>query len=173
MERSEGFAPIARDDAELLILGSLPGQRSIAAAQYYAHPRNAFWQIMRDVFGVRGDYEARCAALIEQRIALWDVLRNSARPGSMDADIPLNDSQANDFEIFFQEHTAIEKVLCNGRKSAELFRRLVLPDLSKPPPCEVMPSTSPAYAAMSYDAKLHEWRRALTTRGDFMKEEST
>lgn len=161
MEPSEGFPAIARSDARLLILGSLPGQRSIAAQQYYAHPQNAFWQIMDDVFGIRGDYDARCDALMRRRIALWDVLRSSERPGSMDADIVMQSARANDFESFLREHTGIDRILCNGQKAAQLFRRLVLRTLSTQPTVHVLPSTSPAYAAIRYEVKLRRWRSAL------------
>ncbi|MCH8159542.1 MAG: DNA-deoxyinosine glycosylase, partial [Proteobacteria bacterium] len=84
MAMSEGFPAIARPDATLLILGSLPGQRSIDAGQYYAHPQNAFWKIMSSLYGIDGSYQQRCAQLIERRIALWDVLASSVRPGSLD-----------------------------------------------------------------------------------------
>src|SRR5210317_1751806 len=96
MAPSEGFAPVARGDARVLVLGSLPGARSIAEQQYYAHPQNAFWPIMRELFMIDGDYAARCDQLRENGIALWDVLRSSVRPGSMDADIQLGSAVAND-----------------------------------------------------------------------------
>ena len=164
MERSEGFPPIARRDAQLLVLGSLPGQRSIAEQQYYAHPQNVFWRIMNDVFGVHGDYSERCLALTRCRVAVWDVLRSSLRPGSMDADIDTGSAQANDFAGFLSEHTRIARILCNGQKAAQLFDRLVLPTLVVRPPVCVMPSTSPAFASMRYDVKLRKWRAALTLR---------
>ncbi len=97
MDASVGFPPVARHDARLLILGSLPGQRSLQAAQYYAHPQNAFWRIMQEVTGAGGTYEQRCERLIANGIALWDVLAESVRPGSMDADIQMPSAEANDF----------------------------------------------------------------------------
>ena len=145
----------------MLVLGSLPGQRSIREQQYYAHPQNAFWRIMRDVFGIDGTYEDRCAGLIDNRVAVWDVLRSSVRPGSLDADIELSTAETNDFEAFFRAHRLIEKVLCNGQTAARLFDRRVLQYLQVGCPVVVMPSTSPAYAAMRYDTKLATWRAAL------------
>ena len=71
----------------MLILGSLPGERSISMQQYYAHPRNGFWIIMEDVFGISGHYDVRCAHLIQHHNAQWDVLKRTVRPGSLDADI--------------------------------------------------------------------------------------
>ncbi len=93
MEPSEGFPPVAGADARILVLGSLPGDRSISEQQYYAHPQNAFWPIMRELFGIEGDYSVRCKRLIENRIALWDVLHSSVRPGSMDSDIHLDSAE--------------------------------------------------------------------------------
>ncbi len=162
MARSDGFSPIARPDARALILGSLPGRKSIAMQQYYAHPQNAFWPIMRELFRIEGDYEQRCRQLQRQRIAVWDVLRSSVRPGSLDADIQLDSAQVNDFEGFFRRHTSVELIAFNGRKAEQLFRRFV--DAGALPPrvgLVGLPSSSPAYAAMPFSGKLSAWRDAL------------
>ena len=126
MALSEGFPPIARDDAHILILGSLPGQRSIDEQQYYAHPQNAFWRIMGELFAIEGDYATRCDQLIERRIALWDVLMSSVRPGSMDADISLSSARPNDFAGFLAGHPKIGLIAFNGRKAEQLFERFVI-----------------------------------------------
>ena len=159
-----GFPAIASQDARILILGSLPGQRSLREQQYYAHPQNAFWPIMRELVGAEGSYEQRCAALCEQGIALWDVLLSSGRPGSMDADIRPGESEANDFNSFFAQHTEIERVGFNGQTAAKLFRRLVEPQLTDGiTATTTLPSTSPAYAAMPYAEKLRRWCKFITT----------
>ena len=161
MEASEGLPTVARRDAGLLVLGSLPGVRSILEQQYYAHPQNAFWRIMRDTYGIDGTYEARCDGLVAQRIALWDVLRSSVRPGSMDADIDLSTAETNDFGAFFATHASISRVLCNGKMAGRLFLTRVVPELGHDLNVDVLPSTSPAYASMRYDRKLEAWRAAL------------
>jgi hypoxanthine-DNA glycosylase len=164
MDLSTGFPPIARADARILILGSLPGQRSLQEARYYAHRQNTFWRIMAELTGASGDYEHRCQALLEHGIALWDVLRASVRPGSLDADIRLKTAQANDFKELFETHASIVNVYFNGQKAAQLYRRLVTagkPDTTRK--YRTLPSTSPAHAAMSYQDKLAQWRAALAS----------
>jgi len=160
MARSEGFPPVARSDARILILGSLPGDRSIAEQQYYAHPQNAFWNIMANLYGIEGDYDTRCELLCAYGIALWDVLQSSIRPGSMDAAIQLDGAQPNDFEAFFAEHPGIEIIGFNGRKAQQMFTRFV-PAGRAAADQVLLPSTSPAYASMSFSAKLNAWRDAL------------
>lgn len=164
MARSDGFPPIARPDARALILGSLPGRKSIAMQQYYAHPQNAFWPIMRALFRIEGDYQERCQQLQQQRLAVWDVLHSSVRPGSLDAAIRLDSAQVNDFAGFFRRHTSVELIAFNGRKAEQLFRRFV--DAGTLPPgvgLAGLPSSSPAYAAMPFSGKLSAWRDALST----------
>ncbi len=159
---SEGFPPIAGSGARILILGSLPGQRSIAEQQYYAHPQNVFWPIMRELFGIRGDYADRCGQLVENRIALWDVLQSSVRPGSMDANIRLDGACANDFEGFLAAYSGIRLIAFNGRKAEALFAKFVNIEAKADSIQRVgLPSTSPAYAAMSFSAKLALWRQAI------------
>lgn len=159
---SSGFAPVAGANARILILGSLPGQRSIDAGQYYANPQNAFWPIMSELFGTSGPYEDRCQALVENRVALWDVLASSVRPGSMDAAIRMESAQANDFAVFFEMHPDVERVFFNGKKAAQLWSRLVQPRLELAGVHRAtLPSTSPAYASMSVAEKLKKWRSII------------
>mgnify|MGYP001549959729 FL=1 len=165
MQSSDGFPPVARADARILVLGSLPGQRSIDEQQYYAHPRNAFWPIMHTLFGIDGAYEERLAGLVEKQIALWDVLASAVRPGSLDGRIQLDCAHANDFQTFLAEHDAIKLIAYNGKKAEQLFERfvgnfLVGPEIRR----ASLPSTSPAYAAMPFSGKLILWRRELLAR---------
>ena len=162
-ERSSGFPPLARDDARILILGSLPSQRSIAANEYYAHPQNVFWRIMSALAGADGNYSERCRALTSHGIALWDVLASSIRPGSLDADIQMSTAEVNDFKQFLAVHTALERICFNGQKAASIFSKRV-PEGIVDSRIELitLPSTSPAHAAMHFDEKLERWRTALT-----------
>ena len=164
MDASDGFPPVARPDARILILGSLPGKKSIARQQYYAHSQNAFWPIIRELYGIDGHYLERCAQLEQHQLALWDVLRRSVRPGSLDSDICMDSAEANDFMQFFAQHVAIERVVFNGRKAEQMFGRFV--DTQALPASVALtglPSTSPAYAAMPFSGKLSAWKAALLT----------
>ncbi len=163
---STGFAPVARADARVLVLGSLPGQMSLARQQYYAQPRNAFWKITGELFGFEPslDYDARLRALVAQRVALWDTCAAAVRPGSLDARILRSSVVPNDFAPFLQAHPHIRRLCFNGTTSAALFERLVLPTLPEPLqalPRLRLPSTSPAHAGMSQAHKLEAWRAAL------------
>jgi len=156
---SAGFPPIVREDARILILGSLPSQASLTAHEYYAHPQNAFWGIMRELTGADGEYATRCESLKSAGIAVWDVLASSVRPGSMDADIRLDSAVPNDFAVFFSSLPSLRLVCHNGKKSQDMFRRFVsLPDTYSGLRFEALPSTSPAYAALPFAAKLRVWR---------------
>jgi hypoxanthine-DNA glycosylase len=167
---AQGFPPIADARARLLILGSLPGQASLAAGQYYAQPRNAFWRILAELLGVGAhlDYAARAATLNDAGIALWDVCAAAERPGSLDASIRRASVVVNDFAAFLSAHPRIELLAFNGATAAELYRRRVLPAL--PPaaaalPTLRLPSTSPAHAGVPYAAKRAAWAAALRQAG--------
>ena len=161
MEMSEGFPAVVRADAKVLVLGSLPGQRSWSDQEYYAHPQNVFWPIMRELFGIFGDYDQRCALLRQHKIALWDVLSESVRPGSLDADIRLDTAIANDFKALLSECPEIEVIAFNGKSAERLFHRMV-PKADYPSVnLHGLPSTSPSYAAMPFKGKLNAWKAGL------------
>ena len=164
--KSKCFEPVARADARVLILGSLPGTVSLARRQYYAQPHNAFWRIMGELLGATPDvpYEARLRMLTESGIALWDVCGAGCRLGSLDSAIQLASVEANDISGFLQSHSGIDLICFNGRKAKEIFDRKVR---QKPAALferiryAVLPSTSPAHAAMPYAQKLAQWHRVL------------
>ena len=163
---SQGFPPVARRNARVLVLGSLPGQESLRRRQYYAQPRNAFWPIMGALCGAAPDlpYRTRTRRLAASGIALWDVCATAFRAGSLDASIVAGSVVVNDFGAFLARHIGIRLVCFNGRTAAALWRRHVLPALA-PHAAGLatleLPSTSPAHAALPLAAKLERWR-ALT-----------
>jgi double-stranded uracil-DNA glycosylase len=157
-----GFSPIAEFNATILILGSMPGQKSLDENQYYAHPRNSFWPIMYQLFNTSTDltYEQRKQFLVNNKIALWDVLKSCYRKGSLDSDIDHSKIEANDFDTFFNKHSKIKAVFFNGTKAQQLFNKEVLNSLQQHKPLKYykLPSTSPAHAAMSKEEKLLKWK---------------
>jgi len=164
LARSVGLSAVARGDARVLILGTLPGERSLESGKYYANPRNRFWSIIQELFGIPHDllYEERLVRLQENRIAIWDVCRSAHRPGSLDSKLVAG--EPNDFNSLLSSHPHIELVCFNGGKAQKLYTRCVLPKLLRDFASiryELLPSTSPAHAAMPYDEKLSCWRVIL------------
>lgn len=164
--RVNSFSPVARPDARVLILGSMPGVASLTAGRYYAQPRNRFWPIVAELLAFDGEapYAERLEALMAHRVALWDVLESCQRPGSLDASIRRASALPNDFPRFFRRHPQIRWVFFNGKAAAELYRRLVLPGISDSFPdlhYTALPSTSPANAGITPADKLAVWRSAL------------
>lgn len=163
---SEGFAPVYRPNSKVLILGSLPGLMSLERQQYYAQPRNAFWDIMGELFGAGRElaYAPRLRRLTAHAVALWDVLAAGRRPGSLDSAIDRATAVVNDFGAFFDSHGSVGLICFNGRTAADLYHRRILPELTAELaviPSVVLPSTSPAYAAMPFERKLAAWAEAL------------
>ncbi len=163
-DRIHAFPPVARRDAHTLILGSMPGQASLAAGRYYAHPRNAFWPVLCRLLELEPDatYGQRTRALRTAGIALWDVIASCERRGSLDADIRHGTLVPNDFVTFFATHRRITRVFFNGATAERLFRRRVLPELDDFEATLVrLPSTSPAHAGMTLARKQAAWRVVL------------
>ncbi|HEU4418288.1 MAG TPA: DNA-deoxyinosine glycosylase [Planctomycetota bacterium] len=166
MATKVGFPAIASRQARVLILGSMPGVRSLAAGQYYAHPHNAFWHILGALCGFTpgAPYRERTRQLRAHGIALWDVLQSCERPGSLDSSIVRTSMRTNDFATFLARHRRIGLVLCNGSTAFSLFTTRVRPEL-RPPwnglHCIRMPSTSPANAGLRVPQKLAAWRAVL------------
>ena len=143
----------------------MPGVASLEAVQYYAHPRNAFWPIMGELFAVnhKASYESRICGLEKLPLILWDTLQVCRRPGSLDSNIDISSAQANDFPALLQQFPEINAIVFNGATSEKYFRKLVVPILPGITDVDLlrMPSTSPANAGMSFAQKLAAWRRIL------------
>jgi hypoxanthine-DNA glycosylase len=162
MTEVSGFPPVAGDNAIVLVLGSMPGVRSLEEQQYYAQPRNAFWTIMDGLFqaGVNLPYQKRLDVLRASGIALWDVLQSCERPGSLDSSINESTAMPNDFVSFFEKHDRIRQIFFNGQTASRIYLGKVQPNLDSrfaSIPCVVLPSTSPAHASMTIGEKARKW----------------
>ena len=160
-DRARCLPPIVASDARILILGSMPGRASLAAGQYYAHPRNVFWPIMGCLldFDASRDYPARVDALKVAGIAVWDILDSCHRPGSLDSAIADDSLVANDLPGFLATHAEIHHVFFNGAKAESCFRRHIKLTMAEPQiGFARLPSTSPAHAGLSFERKLEAWR---------------
>ena len=158
----DSFAPLYRNDARLLILGSMPGVASLGAAEYYAHPRNLFWHFMGEAlaFDPALPYAQRVLALHEGGVAVWDVLARCRRPGSLDSAIDPLSVEANDIAALLRACPGIRRICFNGTAAESLFRRhIVLPEPM--PELLRLPSSSPANAGMSRGVKRTLWLAAL------------
>lgn len=159
-EIRQSFPPLANSKTKILVIGTMPGVASLEAAQYYAHPRNAFWKIIAQVFNNGAEfqnYQEKINCALAHNIGLWDNLQNCIREGSLDSNI--KNAVPNDFETLLQKYN-ITKLLFNGQKSFEFFKRYH-GKLLETVAYEVMPSTSPANATLSFEKKLAVWKKAL------------
>jgi hypoxanthine-DNA glycosylase len=162
MSRIKSFPFSADKHSRVLILGSMPGVESLKQQQYYAHPRNLFWDVMDALFGASRElpYEKRLAVLRKNGVALWDVAHTCRRKGSLDSN--MTDVAANDFAALFAVAPQIHTVFFNGQTAVALFRKLVLPNLDRELKLITLPSTSPASAAISAAKKKTVWGKIQT-----------
>ena len=168
MRKETSFEKVAADDALVLILGSMPGIASLKARQYYAHPRNLFWNIMGEIFGFGRDlpYPERIQRLQQNRVALWDVAHQCERVGSLDSNIKSGSVIVNDFNDLFESSPQIGALFFNGQKSSQLYQRLVAPTLPEKFQSlsqYTLPSTSPAHASLSREEKVKQWSQVRET----------
>jgi len=153
-----GLPPVIGRQTRLVVLGSFPGAASLAAGQYYAHPRNQFWPLVGELLGedLRAlPYLQRLDRLRRRGLGLWDVYARCRREGSLDSAI--EDAVLNDLASLRVRAPGLRAVAHNGGESARAMRitaALGLPVLR-------LPSTSPANASWSYERKLAAWREAL------------
>jgi len=151
----QSFAPIFRTDAKFLILGSLPGDKSLEEQQYYAHPQNRFWKLIFQLMDkpLEQSYSARIQVLTDHRIALWDTCASAIRPGSMDnailGEVP------NDIKGLLTNVPSIGTIIFNGNKARQLYDKYHtrLPNIAY----HSLPSTSPANAQFSFERLEAAW----------------
>ena len=157
--QSHSFEPIASPNASVLILGTMPGIKSLELGQYYGHKQNNFWKILFTIFkeDLTDDYEAKKEFILKNNLAVWDVLKNCDRIGSLDSAI--KNEITNDFDTFLKEHPNIKTILFNGQKAAAFFKKYI--NVDDDYKLITLPSTSPANASKSFKLKLKEWNVIL------------
>jgi hypoxanthine-DNA glycosylase len=155
-----GFPPIVAADTHTLILGSFPGEASLAATQYYAHPRNQFWRLLGAVLGEPAlhelPYDERLTRVLAHRIGIWDALDACHRQGSLDSAI--RNAQPNDFASLHAHAPLLRKICFNGKTAGRFAPVIGAAGYAT----LVLPSSSPANAMLSFDQKLRLWRDILT-----------
>jgi len=158
--KKEGFKPIIDKNAEILVLGTMPGIVSLQTGEYYANKKNQFWKIIFTIFNDGHglvSYKTKIALLLNNKIGLWDVLTKAEREGSLDSNI--NYEEFNDFETLFKEFPKIKIVVFNGKKAADYFKSFKT--IPKGKEYYILPSTSSANTWKTFDQKLNEWKEIL------------
>ena len=157
-----GLPPVLSPHTRLVVLGSFPGAASLAARQYYAHPRNQFWPLLAVLWGidlVAMPYRQRLAALRERGLGLWDVYASCRREGSLDSAI--EEPERNDLARLARRAPLLEAIAHNGGESARAMRITAALGV----PVHRLPSTSPANASWSFERKVEAWRAVFAAHG--------
>lgn len=158
MNTKHCFPPVVDKHTEILILGSLPGDASLAQQQYYAHPQNRFWHLLSDVLQnklVEQAYEQRLQTLLEHRIGLWDVVANAKREGSLDSQIKAR--QDNNLLALLTQLTSLKTIAFNGGTASKLGLKILGSNASRYRILQ-LPSSSPAFT-LAYAEKLAQWKQ--------------
>ncbi|WET50962.1 DNA-deoxyinosine glycosylase [Chryseobacterium indologenes] len=160
--RISSFPPLIDDQSEIIILGSIPGVKSLEMQQYYAHPQNKFWKIILELLNEEftEDYFKRIKTLKKHHIALWDVIDSCERKGSLDSEI--KNEEANQIAALLEEYPNVKAIFCNGGKSYKNLQKLLGKDYKLP--VFLMPSTSPLHT-ISFERKFEEWKKVLEFLG--------
>ncbi len=160
MGKIESFKPVINEESKVLILGSMPGIMSLDKVEYYGNPRNHFWRIIFDLFNepLQEEYEKKISFILNHGIALWDVIENCERRGSLDVNI--KNEQPNDLPGLLRIYPGIQAVVFNGGKAHDIYRKRI--GFHHVPAIDYikLPSTSPIPGRniKTYDEKLESWK---------------
>lgn len=160
--RISSFPPFIDEASKILILGSIPGVKSLEKQQYYAHPQNKFWKIIFELFNENftDDYKERINILKKNHIAIWDVIDSCERKGSLDSEI--KNEEANQIEELLEKYPNIKVIFCNGGKSFKNLQKILGKNFRIP--IYLLPSTSPLHT-ISFEKKMEEWKNILRFTG--------
>ena len=172
MTRLQGLPPVVSSATRVLVLGSFPGLRSLQLQQYYAHPQNQFWRILRHLWPQApwpedGDYAVRCACALAQGVGIWDVYASCEREGSLDSAI--RQAQLNDFPALLRQCPQLTGIAHNGgesfRHARAVEQSLAHAGLAGRVQLHKLPSTSPANASWTFERKLSAWEAVMRQHG--------
>lgn len=156
------FDPISDNHTTILILGSLPGDKSIEVGEYYGHPRNRFWKIISTITNnpLPLSYPEKKQMLLKTGIGLWDVAHSAKRSGSLDTAI--KEEVPNDIQGFILEHQSLSVIAFNGSKAEKMFFKYF------PKNSDIkyisLPSSSPANAKFDFESLCKSWSQILETK---------
>lgn len=160
MSKCQSFKPSIDNKSKVLILGSMPGVKSLELQQYYAHPQNRFWKVMASLCGYPNlaavSYSEKLEILLNNNIALWDTIKSCERDGSLDSKII--SEMPNDIKGLLKKYPNIKTIALNGNKSYSMFKKY-FSDLLPIYNCLHLPSTSPANARYNLDKLINEWKK--------------
>lgn len=151
----QAFPPLVNQNSKILILGTMPGEKSLELQEYYANKGNSFWKLLFTLFDqpLSHLYSERKQLLAENDIALWDVLAYCERDGSLDSNI--KNEKANDFEAFYKKYPDIKHVFFSSKNASNFYDKYV--GRRKDIQYTILPSPSGANASKSFMQKLEEW----------------
>lgn len=161
MSACKSFAPIADEDSRILILGSMPGIKSLEQQEYYAHPQNRFWRLLALLLQEEApqDYAAKQALLHKHHVALWDTLGYCERDGSLDSNI--KNEAPNAVVELAGELPHLQAVVCNGGKAGAAFKKYFAKKMPERVRIFYLPSTSPANARLRLENLAEHWQVIL------------
>ncbi len=155
----QAFPPLVNQNSKILILGTMPGEKSLELQEYYGKKGNSFWKLLFTLFNrpLPKEYIEKKQLLEENNIALWDVLAYCERTGSLDSNI--NNEKANDFESFYKQYPNIKHVFFSSKNASNFYDKYV--GRKKDLQYSILPSPSGANASKSFLQKLEEWEAIL------------
>lgn len=152
------IAPVFNSDSQILILGSFPSVKSREEGFFYGHPQNRFWKVLSIVCrsSLPRTIEEKKHFLLQNHIAVWDVIFSCDIAGSSDSSI--RNVMPNDLNVILS-CACIEKILVNGKKAEQLYKKYIQPRIGREAVC--LPSTSPANAAWSLERLVEAWKAQI------------
>lgn len=163
MAKIKSFDPVIDDETQIIILGTMPGEKSLKKGEYYADPKNQMWKILSEVFGsdfVNSTYQTKLALLKKHKVGLWDVIHECERVGSLDQNIL--EYVPSDLKTLISRYPELKTIGFNGANPHKLYIKLVKEEL--PLRFVILDSTSSAHAKKSLKEKAEGWKQLIATK---------